>query len=263
MNRPRVNTIRLSRDLSRPGRGWPSVEILHEDEAILALNKPAGLLAVPDRFDKAKPDLMSLLQAARPGEWLANVHRLDFNTSGVFVVAKDQEAFRDLVRQFRERETRKMYAALVRGTPDISPLTIDLPIGRHPKVPGLARIDHSRGSEARSSINVRERFRGYALLEVVIETGRMHQIRVHVQAIGCPLVGDPDYGGRPLLLSQIKSDYKAKDEEPERPLLDRPALHAEKLTLTRPVSGEKLTLEAPWPKDLIVAVKQLRRFAAV
>jgi 23S rRNA pseudouridine955/2504/2580 synthase len=101
------------------------------------------------------------------------------------------------------------------------------------------------------------------LLEVVIETGRMHQIRVHVQAIGCPLVGDPDYGGAPLLLSQIKPGYKAKDEEPERPLLDRPALHAERLTLSRPATGEKLTLEAPWPKDLTVAVKYLRKYAAL
>lgn len=250
-----MNTIRLSPE-------FLGVEILHEDDAILAVNKPAGLLAVPDRFDKDKPDLISLLQAARPGESLANVHRLDFNTSGVFVVAKNQETFRDLVRQFRDRETRKMYAALVRGTPDITPLTIDLPIGRHPKFPGLARIDHSRGSEARSIVNVRERFRGYALLEVVIETGRMHQIRVHVQAIGCPLVGDPDYGGAPLLLSQIKPNYKAKDEEPERPLLDRPALHAERLTLTQPSTGKGLTIEAPWPKDLTIALKQLRKYAA-
>jgi 23S rRNA pseudouridine1911/1915/1917 synthase len=251
-----VNTIRLSREHA-------AVEILYEDDAILAVNKPAGLLAVPDRFDKDKPDLVSLLQAARLSETLANVHRLDFNTSGVFVVAKNQEAFRDLVRQFRDRQTRKMYAALVKGTPDISPLTIDLPIGRHPRFPGLARIDHSRGSDGRSIINVRERFRGYALLEVVIETGRMHQIRVHVQAIGCPLVGDPDYGGTPLLLSKIKPDYKAKDEEPERPLLDRPALHAERLTLTQPSTGQSLTIEAPWPKDLTVTLKQLRKYAGM
>jgi RluA family pseudouridine synthase len=254
MNGPRVNTIRLSRE-------WPAVEILHEDDAILAVNKPAGLLAVPDRFDKAKPDLISLLQAARTGESLANVHRLDFNTSGVFVVARNQEAFRELARQFRDRETQKTYVAIVRGVPAESPMTIDLPIGRHPKFPGLARIDHGRGSDARSIVNIREKFRGYALLEVVIETGRMHQIRVHLQAVGCPLVGDPDYGGAPLLLSQVKSKYKAKDEEPERPLLDRPALHAEKLTLARPATGEKLTIEAPWPKDLTVALKYLRKYA--
>ena len=251
-----MKTIQLSRT-------WPSIEILHEDESLLVANKPAGLLAVPDRFDKDKPDLVSLLQAARPNERLTNVHRLDLNTSGVFVLAKKQDAFRELVRQFRERETKKIYAALVRGTPGISPLTVDLPIGRHPKRPGLARIDHNRGSEARSVINVRERFRGYALLEVVIETGRMHQIRVHVQAIGCPLVGDPDYGGAPLLLSQFKAGYKGKEEEVERPLLDRPALHAERLTLTQPSTGQSLTLEAPWPKDLTVALKQLRKFAGL
>jgi 23S rRNA pseudouridine955/2504/2580 synthase/23S rRNA pseudouridine1911/1915/1917 synthase len=256
-----VNAIRLSRDLSRSGRGWPAVEILYEDHDLLAVNKPAGLLAVPDRFDKAKPDLMSLLQAARPAESLANVHRLDFNTSGVFVVAKNREAFRNLVRQFRNRETRKTYVAIVRGRPAESPLTIDLPIGRHPKLPGRARIDHARGSSARSVVSIREKFRGFTLFEVVIETGRMHQIRVHLQAFGCPLVGDTDYGGAPLLLSQLKRRYKPKDDEPERPLLDRPALHAGQLTLLHPSTGKPFTITAPWPKDLTVAVKYLRKYA--
>jgi len=250
-----VNTLRLSRD-------WPAVEILHEDDDVLAVNKPAGLLAVPDRYDKDKPNLISLLQAARPGEWLSNVHRLDFKTSGVFVVAKKQEAFRDLVRQFRERETHKTYAALAQGTPPESPLTIDLPIGPHPRFRGLSRIDYHRGREARSVVRIRERFDRFSLLEVTIETGRMHQVRVHLQAVGCPIVGDADYGGAPLLLSQLKRRYRAKEEEAERPLLDRPALHAEKLTLTSLAMGEKFTIEAPWPKDLTVAVKYLRKFAA-
>jgi len=254
-----VNTIRLSRE-------FPSVEVLHETDEFLALNKPAGLLAVPDRFDKARPNLMALLQAARPDEWLANVHRLDFNTSGVLVIARNRDAFRALTRQFRNRETRKTYAAIVRGMLETSPLTIDLLIGPHPKFPGLARVDLAHGSEARSIVTVREKFRGFTLLEVVIETGRLHQIRVHLQAIGCPVVGDPDYGGAPLFLSQLKRKYKAKEEEEERPLLDRPALHAEQLTLIRPREGkppgEPLTITAPWPKDLTVALKYLRRFAA-
>ena len=126
-----MNTIRLNRD-------WPAVDILHEDDRLLALDKPAGLLAVPDRYDKNKPNLVSLLQAARPGEWLANVHRLDFNTSGVFLVARNREAFRDLTRQFRDRTPRKQYVALSHRAPPESPMTVDLPIGRHPKVPGLA-----------------------------------------------------------------------------------------------------------------------------
>jgi len=265
-----VNTVRLSRD-------WPAVKILYEDGDVLALNKPAGLLAVPDRFNKTRPDLMSLLQAARPAEFLANVHRLDFNTSGVFVVARNGETFRNLVRQFRDHTTRKTYVAIVRGRPAESPLPIDLPIGRHPKIPGLARIDPARGSSARSIVSIREKFRGFALVEVVIETGRMHQIRVHLQAIGCPLVGDTDYGGEPLLLSQLKRGYKPKGDETERPLLDRPALHAVQLTLTHPVvgracpdsytgvpsRGEPLTITASWPKELTVAVKYLRRFASV
>ena len=272
MNRPRVSTIRLNRD-------WPAVEILYEDHDFLALNKPARLLAVPDRFDKTRLDLMSLLQAARPAESLANVHRLDFNTSGVFIVAKNGEAFRKLVRQFRDRGTRKTYVAIVSGQPVDSSQTIDLPIGRHPKVPGRARIDPIRGSNARSIVSIQENFRGFALVEVVIETGRMHQIRVHLQAIGCPLVGDTDYGGEPLLLSGLKRGYKPKGDEPERPLLDRPALHAEQLTLLHPANprrfvgqaarlpssgapGKPLTITAPWPKDLTIALKYLRKFAS-
>jgi len=251
-----VNTIRLSRE-------WADVEVLHEDENILAVNKPAGLLAVPDRFDKSKPNLMSLLQAARPDESLANVHRLDFNTSGVFVIARNRDAFRHLARQFRDRETTKMYVAIVRGVPDRSPTTIELPIAPHPRFPGLARVEHSRGSEARSVVAVREQFRGFALVEVVIETGRMHQIRVHLQAIGCPLVGDPDYGGAPLLLSQIKRKYKTKEDEEERPLLDRSALHAEQLAFLPPASHAPLAITAPWPKDLTVAVKYLRKFSVI
>lgn len=242
------------------GRDEPAIVILHEDDDLLALDKPAGLLAVPDRFDKTRPNIMSLLEAARPGEWLANVHRLDFNTSGVFVVVKRQEAFRELARQFRERETKKQYIAVAQRIPPESPMTIDLPIGPHPKFRGLARIDHGRGQEARTVVEIQEKFRGYSLLKVNIETGRMHQVRVHLQAIGCPLIGDADYGGGPLLLSQIKKKYKAKEDESERPLLDRPALHAEQLTFAQPATCAAITIVAPWPKDLTLAVKYLRKF---
>jgi RluA family pseudouridine synthase len=242
------------------GRDEPAITILHEDDDLLALDKPAGLLAVPDRFDKNRPNIMSLLEAARPGEWLANVHRLDFKTSGVFVVVKRQEAFRELARQFRERETKKQYVALAQRIPPESPMTIDLPIGPHPKFRGLARIDHGRGQEARTVVEIQEKFRGYSLLKVIIETGRMHQVRVHLQAIGCPLIGDADYGGAPLLLSQVKKKYKPKEDETERPLLDRPALHAEQLTFAQPTTGASVTIIAPWPKDLTLAVKYLRKF---
>jgi 23S rRNA pseudouridine1911/1915/1917 synthase len=207
-------------------------EVIFEDGSLLVVNKPAGLLAVPDSHDKTKPNLFARLQSGRG--WLANVHRLDINTTGVFVCAKSPEAF----RQFQARVAGKFYVALVQGAPE--PLVIE------------RRID---GKDARTITRVREQFRGYALLDVEIQTGRTHQIRIHLQAAGTPIVGDQDYGGAPLLLSQIKRNYKSKATE--KPLLARPALHAERLELESPPQ----TFVAPWPKDLTVAVKYLRKYA--
>jgi 23S rRNA-/tRNA-specific pseudouridylate synthase len=149
-----------------------------------------------------------------------------------------------------------VYLALVHG--DATAQAIDLPIGPDPRRLGHSRLDHRHGQPARSTIRVRESFYGYTLLEVEIETGRLHQVRVHLQAIGHPLVGDAAYGGGPLLLSKLKRDYKAKDDEAERPLLARPALHAGSLTLADP----PVTITAPLPKDFAVTLKHLRKFAA-
>jgi RluA family pseudouridine synthase len=229
--------------------------VLLETDILLAVLKPAGLLCVPDRWDKTKQNLIGLLQAERPGQYLANVHRLDRDTTGVFLLAKTRDAFRDLVRQFRDRQTRKLYVALVHGA--ARGQVIDLPIGPSSRLPGHSRIDHRHGKPARSTVRVLEHFYGYTLLEVEIETGRLHQVRVHLQGIGHPLVGDVAYGGGPLLLSQIKRKYKAKEGEEERPLLARPALHAASLTLADP----PVTITAPLHKDLEVALKYLRKFA--
>ncbi len=222
---------------------------------MLAVNKPAGLLCVPGRYDKAEANLWDLLRSARALPDLTNPHRLDRYTSGVMIFTKTIEAYRSVTEQFRERQTRKIYTALCRG--DAVAQTIDLPIGERPDTPGLSRIDHKHGKPSRTHLRVVERYRGYSLLEVEIETGRQHQIRVHLQAVGHPLVGDADYGGAPLLLSQLKRDYRAKAGEAERPLLARPALHAAEITLADPA----VTIRAPLPKDLVVALKYLRRYA--
>lgn len=237
------------------------MEILFEDDSLLALNKPAGLLVAPDRWDKQRENLMGLLATARPGQYIANAHRLDFNTTGVFLLAKSMEALVHLTRQFNERTTKKTYVALSSGQAVQNEFTIDLPIGPHSKR-GLSRVDHKGGKEAKSVVRIVERFRRHTLFHVDLMTGRQHQIRVHLQSLGFPLVGDADYGGAPLLLSQIKRGYKAKDGEEERPLLTRPALHAEWLTIQHPVTGEDLTVQAPWPRDLEVVVKYLRRYAS-
>ena len=209
-------------------------EVIFEDDALLVVNKPAGLLAVPDSHDKTKPNLFTMLQAGRG--WLANVHRLDINTTGVFVCAKSPEAF----RQFQQSVAGKFYVVLVQGAAE--PVTIE------------RNID---GKVACTITKLHERFRGFTLLDVEIKTGRTHQIRIHMHATGTPVVGDADYGGEPLLLSQIKRDYKATGEE--RPLLSRPALHSESLMLREPTR----TFTAPWPKDLTVAVKYLRKYAGL
>jgi 23S rRNA pseudouridine1911/1915/1917 synthase len=210
-------------------------EILFEDDSLLVVNKPAGLLAVPESFDKSRPNLFAMLQAERPGQWLANVHRLDLGTSGVFVCAKSPGAF----REFQRRVAGKFYVALVHGAAG----------------PALLRR-RIAGREAVTLTSVRERFDGYTLLEVEIKTGRTHQIRIHLQAAGTPVVGDAEYGGAPLYLAQIKRGYKPPAGG-ERALIARPALHAERLVLRDP----PVTFTAPWPKDLTLAVKYLRKYA--
>jgi 23S rRNA pseudouridine955/2504/2580 synthase/23S rRNA pseudouridine1911/1915/1917 synthase len=236
-----------------------NIEVLFEDADLLAINKPAGVLSVPDRWDKEKENLVAILQSQRPGQYLANVHRLDRNTSGTFLLAKNTEAFRRVARQLRERSTRKLYLALVLGDVVAPERVIELPIGPHPKRAGLVRIDERNGKPARSIVRLKEKFRGFAFVEVEIESGRQHQVRVHCQAIGHPLVGDADYGGRPLLLSQIKRKYRLKEGREERPLMGRPALHAASLTLAAP----PLTITAPMPKDFTVSLKYLRMFAGM
>lgn len=248
---------------------WPEVSVIYEDDQILAIDKPAGLLVAPDRWDKGRDNLMDLLHdgirekkawARETGMgYISNAHRLDVDTSGVLLLAKSREILIALVNQFSQRKTRKFYQAIVGGGPQQDETTIDLPVGPHPIRPGLSVIDRSNGKNAVSIIHVLERFSTHSFVEVEILTGRHHQIRVHLQSLGCPLVGDRLYGGQPLLLSRLKPKYKMK-EEGERPLVGRPALHAARLVLMHPVTGAELALEAPLPKDMTVGLKYLRRY---
>ncbi len=258
-----VRTIRLSKD-------WPELNVIFEDESMLAVDKPAGLLVAPDRWDKSRDNLMDLLHAgiADGKEWavsagmgfLSNAHRLDAETSGVLLLAKSREMLISLVNLFSQRKTRKVYQALMIGGPAQDEVEIDLPVGQHPVRPGLSIIDRAHGKNAVSIVRVKERFASHSFAEVEILTGRHHQIRVHLQSLGCPLVGDRLYGGQPLLLSGLKPRYKMKDDG-ERPLIGRPALHAWQLSFAHPVTGAELTIEAPMPKDLSVGLKYLRRYA--
>jgi len=256
--------------LLRLSAAWPEVELLFIDADILALSKPAGLLIAPDRWDKAKENLMGLLHSGihlkRPWarefglDYLANVHRLDVGTSGVILLARNKPALVALARQFHDQHPKKTYAALIQGALPEPELVVDMPLSASPARPGLSVVDKGNGKPAVTRFVQVESFKGYSLVRAEPATGRLHQIRIHLKAVGCPLVADQDYGtGFPLLLSQLKRDYKMK-REGEKPLMARPALHAERLEIRHPKTGEPLIIEAPWPKDFTVAVKYLRKF---
>jgi len=264
-----VSSIKLS---SPAAREFWEISVLFEDEYLLALDKPAGLLTSPDRYDPQRPNLMKLLHTAIAGgkswarerglNYLMNAHRLDFETSGVILLAKSKPALVALANLFGSEKPFKQYAAFAQGTPTEDKFEVDARLAPHPTRTGLMRVDPKNGKHSRTVFEVLEKFSGWTLLRCQPLTGRTHQIRVHLRHAGLPIVGDELYGGKSLRLSRLKPDYRLKRGHEERPLISRVALHAEQLTLPHAVTGETLTISAPWPKDLRVAVKYLRQFAA-
>jgi 23S rRNA pseudouridine955/2504/2580 synthase/23S rRNA pseudouridine1911/1915/1917 synthase len=236
------------------------LEILFENDDIVAVNKPAGILSVPDRFDAALPSLKGMLREEY-GEIFV-VHRLDRETSGVILFAKNADTHKYLSALFEERSVEKEYLGLVQGSPVPSEGTIDEPLAPDPRNPGRMWV-HAKGKHAVTHYKVLESYGPWALVSFTIETGRTHQIRVHLQRIGHTLVGDTLYGdGKPLFLSQVKKKkFKlSKEAEEERPLIARLALHAHRITFTD-AAGQAITVEAPMQRDMEVAIKQLRKWS--
>ena len=232
--------------------------IVYEDDDFIALNKPPGLLSIPDREGK-EISLKRLLQEKYDN--ILTVHRLDKDTSGLIVFAKNEKAHRHLSIQFEERQTEKIYVGFVVGTPALKKGTINLPIAENTVTRGTMII-HRRGKEAITDYEILEDFGRYSWMQFRIHTGRTHQIRLHLKDMGHPIVADTLYGdGKPLLLSSIKSKFKlSKNDLEERPLLNRLALHALQLKFTGP-SGEKVELDAPIHKDLKATLQQLNKIA--
>src|SRR5688572_4130317 len=262
------NVIKLSAPAAK--EFW-EIPVVFEDEHLLALNKPPRLLTSPDRYDPERPNLMKLLHrdVERGAPWakqrnisyLSNAHRLDFETSGVILLAKSKPVLVELANLFGSEKPVKTYVALVHGTPLNDKFNIDAKLGPHPTRPGIIRVDEKQGKRARTLFEVRERFEFSSVIQCRPLTGRTHQIRVHLQKAGFPIVGDATYGGRPLLLSKLKPGYRLKEKKTERPLIASTALHAEELIIGHPVTGEEVRMRAEWPKDLSVAVKYLRRYS--
>ncbi len=259
--------------LSSPDtREFWEIPVLFEDEHLLALDKPAGLLTSPDRYDPARPSLLKLLHGAiaagkpwaraRGLRYLANAHRLELGTSGVILLAKAKTILIALANHFGAEKPQRTYVALVQGAPAEERFEVNAPLAPFPGRPGVMRFDPRHGKRARTLFEVRERFQGWTLLSCRPLTSRAHQIEAHLGHARLPISGDRPYGGRPLLLSNLKSDYRLKEGRDERPLIAGIALHAEQLALPHPVTSNRLSITAPWPKDLTVAVKYLRRYAA-
>ena len=222
------------------------LSVVHEDEAIIVIDKPPGLVVHPGAGNRQGTMLNALLHhapqlAAVPRAGI--VHRLDKETSGLLVVAKTLEAHTDLVRQLAARTVKREYLALVHGRV-VADGTIDAPIGRHPVARTRMAVTVT-GREARTRYRVAERFDGATLLAVTLETGRTHQIRVHMRSIGHPLVGDPTYGTRRGGAGALAT-------------FPRQALHAARLGLVHPVSRVRCEWASPLPADLHALIAGLR-----
>lgn len=231
--------------------------IIFEDDDFIALNKPSGLLSIPDREGK-EISLKNLL--VDKYEKIFTVHRLDRETSGLIVFAKNETAHRHLSIQFEERRTEKIYAGLVIGSPANQKGTIDLPIAENMVTRGTMIINR-RGKQSLTDYEVLESFGSYSWMQFRIHTGRTHQIRVHMKDLGHPIVCDALYGdGKPLLLSSLKNKFKlSKNELEERPILSRLALHAYQLSFTKP-GDKKIELAAELHKDLKASLQQLNKW---
>lgn len=248
------------RDLSGKKR---KIEVLYEDEYVLALNKPAPLLTLPDRWDPNRPNLYRLLQRTYGEGAIFIVHRLDAGTSGVILFAKDREAHRELSRQFEKHQVKKTYEAIVLGEVEKKRGRISKPIAPHPKKPGLVVVS-SRGKEAITDYEVIERFVGFTHLRLYPRTGRAHQIRVHLKHLGYPVATDPDYGGREsLYLSEFKPNFALEEGEEEKPFISRPSLHATRLEFKHPATGKRVVVTADYPKDFRTFLRILHEYREV
>lgn len=236
--------------------------IIYEDRSIIVINKQPGIIVHPARGNihgtlvnaliHHTNKLSSGLGELRPGI----VHRLDRNTTGVMVVAKDDDSQSKIAKQFQSRTVQKDYLAIVHGVPQLHSDRIKAPLGVHPRKREKYSIRPKVGKEAITFYETLEAFRGYSLLKLTPKTGRTHQIRVHLSYIKHPIVADDMYGGK------LVYQWHLSDTEPalESPIINRPALHANSLKFKHPKTGKFVTFEAPLPEDMEKLLELLRKY---
>lgn len=248
-----------------------ALDLLYEDDVMAVVNKPAGMVVHPAKGHWSGTMASALVHhfnqlsstggPSRPGI----VHRLDRDTSGVIVVAKTDASHENLARQFQARSVQKQYLALVRGGMGPDRDLIDQPIGDHPsqRQKKAIRCGHPSSRSAQTFVEVLERFPGITLVHAFPKTGRTHQIRLHLGYMRCPVLCDKLYGGQArLTLGELRTLCRTPDLAADMPiehcLLDRQALHAQRIALTHPTTGEAMEFTAPLPADLEQLLKILR-----
>ena len=233
-----------------------AVPVIFENDNFIAVNKPAGMLTIPDRYDEMQSSLYKSLQQQYGKIFV--VHRLDRDTSGLLLFAKDEATHKYLSRLFEQRALVKEYAGIVQGTLPEKKGRITEPLMEHPVKKGTMMV-HAKGKPSLTDYEVMEEFGIWSLVKFRIHTGRTHQIRAHMKHAGHPLACDELYGDAgPVLLSSFKKKFKLGREEEERPLLNRLALHAWRLQFTDAENKEH-DIIAEMPKDMKALLQQLKK----
>lgn len=228
--------------------------ILFENDDLVVINKPPFIPSVPERGKFTAPSVLELATEEYGNCILC--HRLDRETSGALIVAKNAEAYRHISIQFEKREIKKEYHAIVEGRIFFEDFEVDLPINSEDLK--NVRIDRKYGKQALTVFNTLETFKHFTLMQCFPASGRLHQIRVHLASQNAHIAGDILYGGRVWMQSEIKRKFKGED----RPMIARFALHAKKITFNLP-SGDDISIEAPYANDFDVFLKLLRKYDTV
>ena len=228
--------------------------IVFENKDYLGINKPPFVSTLADR--KTSVNILSMAKHYAPGAQVC--HRLDKETSGILMIAKHHEAYRNLAIQFEDRIVIKSYHAVVNGLHSFQAHEVNSPMRslKH----GIVKIDFKKGKPAQTTFNTIQAYRFHTLVQCFPRTGRMHQIRIHLACIQAPIVGDSQYGGNQLYLSFLKRGFNLKQKTEEQSLIKRVALHAHNI-IFYDMEEEEMRIEADYPKDFAVLVKQLDKFS--
>ncbi len=266
------NVVEVTLPHAPPEEALPEnipLDIIYEDHDFIAINKQAGLIVHPARGHWTGTLINALLfhaqqthgtLSAGSDPWRPGIiHRLDRDTTGLILIAKTDEAHSRIAGQFERRTIKKTYLAIVHGGPSLDSDLIDAPLAVHPKIREKYAVRKDIGRPAQTVYTVKERFRGYTLLELAPKTGRTHQLRVHCSHAGFPIVGDVAYGGRPVSLRDLTGDAQADAAS----LIERQALHAYRLQFVHPKKFTRMVLEAPLPADMRQVLALLRRHRQV